>query len=32
MLKRSGRTNAQVIDELASTVAEWVSRLDRGSA
>ena len=32
VLKRSGRTNQQVIDELARTVAEWVSRLDRGSA
>ena len=34
MLKRSGRTNQQVLDELASTVAEWVGRLERagGSA
>ena len=29
VLKRSGRTNQQVIDELAATVAEWVNRLDR---
>jgi predicted alpha/beta-hydrolase family hydrolase len=28
VLKRSGRTNAQVIEELARTVAEWADRLN----
>jgi predicted alpha/beta-hydrolase family hydrolase len=29
VLKRSGRTNQQVLDELATTMAEWVNRLER---
>lgn len=30
VLKRSGRTNAQVLEELAATTAAWADRLERG--